>query len=401
MTIDKTKDGKQKDDAYFRGGMALALSSARDVVKADGVGLIVYAEGTTAGWEAMLGAIIDSHWTVTSSWPIDTEMENRTQAHGAASLQSSIHIVCRTRVTEGVDQVNEVGDWRDVLLELPKRIHEWIPRLADEGVVGADAIFACLGPALEIFSRYSHVEKANGDAVMLREYLEQVWAAVAKEALAQVFKGADATGFEPDARLTAMWLWTLNAPSAIGNAEEGEEEDGDEDEAADTKKPKLAGFKLEYDAARKIAQGLGAALENLTHLVEVKGDEARLLPVAERTRHLFGKEQEETARPVRKKASAQLNMFAELTEADDTETAWQEKTVTRLGETTLDRVHQAMILFAAGRGEALKRFVVDDGVGRDGKFWRLAQALSALYPTGTDERRWVEGLMARKKQFGF
>jgi len=94
-------------------------------------------------------------------------------------------------------------------------------------------------------------------------------------------------------------------------------------------------------------------------------------------------------------------MFAELTEADDTETAWQEKTVTRLGETTLDRVHQAMILFAAGRGEALKRFVVDDGVGRDGKFWRLAQALSALYPTGTDERRWVEGLMARKKQFGF
>jgi adenine-specific DNA methylase len=398
---EKTKDGKQKDDAYFRGGMALALSSARDVVKADGVGLIVYAEGTTAGWEAMLGAIIDSHWTVTSSWPIDTEMENRTQAHGAASLQSSIHIVCRPRVTEGVDQVNEVGDWRDVLLELPKRIHEWMPRLADEGVVGADAIFACLGPALEIFSRYSHVEKANGDAVMLREYLEQVWAAVAKEALAQVFKGADATGFEPDARLTAMWLWTLNAPSAIGNAEEGEEEDGDEDEAADTKKPKLAGFKLEYDAARKIAQGLGAALENLTHLVEVKGDEARLLPVAERTRHLFGKEQEEAARPIRKKASAQLNMFAELTESEDTETAWQEKTVTRMGDTALDRVHQAMILFAAGRGEALKRFVVDDGVGRDGKFWRLAQALSALYPTGTDERRWVEGLMARKKQFGF
>ena len=72
-----------------------------------------------------------------------------------------------------------------------------------------------------------------------------------------------------------------------------------------------------------------------------------------------------------------------------------------MGETTLDRVHQAMILFAAGRGDALKRFVVDDGVGRDGKFWRLAQALSALYPVGTEERRWVEGVMARKKQFGF
>jgi len=316
-------------------------------------------------------------------------------------LASSVHLVCRPRhKSHGSSRPEEIGDWRDVLQELPRRIHEWMPRLADEGVVGADAIFACLGPALEIFSRYSRVEKANGDAVTLREYLEHVWAAVAREALAQVFKGADATGFEPDARLTAMWLWTLNAPTANGNPEDNGEEDAD-DEEPETKKPKAGGFRLEYDAARKIAQGLGAALETLTHLVEVKGDEARLLPVAERTRHLFGKEQEEAARPVRKKASAQLNMFAELTEGEDAEMAWQEKTVTRIGETTLDRIHQAMILFAAGRGEALKRFMVDDGVGRAGKFWRLAQALSALYPTGTDERRWVEGLMARKKQFGF
>ena len=48
-------------------------------------------------------------------------------------------------------------------------------------------------------------------AVTLAEYLEQVWAAVAKEALAMVFKGADASGFEEDARLTAMWLWTLSS----------------------------------------------------------------------------------------------------------------------------------------------------------------------------------------------
>ena len=32
-----------------------------------------------------------------------------------------------------------------------------MPRLAAEGVVGADAIFACLGPALEIFSRYDYL----------------------------------------------------------------------------------------------------------------------------------------------------------------------------------------------------------------------------------------------------
>jgi hypothetical protein len=44
-----------------------------------------------------------------------------------------------------------------------------------------------------------------------------------------------------------------------------------------------------------------------------------------------------------------------------------------------DRVHQSMILFAAGRSEALKRFLVVDGTGNDTRFWTLAQALSALY----------------------
>jgi putative DNA methylase len=67
----------------------------------------------------------------------------------------------------------------------------------------------------------------------------------------------------------------------------------------------------------------------------------------------------------------------------------------------LDRVHQSMILFSAGRGEALTRFLVEEGVGQDERFWRLAQALSALYPSGTDEKRWVDGVLARKKGLGF
>jgi len=38
---------------------------------------------------------------------------------------------------------------------------------------------------------------------------------------------------------------------------------------------------------------------------------------------------------------------------------------------------------------------------RDQRFWTLAQALSALYPAGTDEKRWVDGVLARKKGLGF
>ena len=43
------------------------------------------------------------------------------------------------------------------------------------------------------------------------EYLEKVWEAVAREALTVIFHDVDTSGFEEDARLTAMWLWTLSA----------------------------------------------------------------------------------------------------------------------------------------------------------------------------------------------
>ena len=49
---------------------------------------------------------------------------------------------------------------------------------------------------------------------------------------------------------------------------------------------------------------------------------------------------------------------------------------------------------------ALKRFLVDDGIGKEARFWKLAQSLSALYPPGTDEKRSVDGVLARKKGLG-
>lgn len=393
---------KHKDKEFFERKMREAAERARDYLKPNGIGVVVFAHKSTSGWEAMLQALVDAGWIITASWPIDTEMASRLRAKNSAALASSIHLVCRPReYQDGILRTHDIGDWRDVLSELPRRIHEWMPRLAEEGVVGADAIFACLGPALEVFSRYSRVEKASGEVVTLREYLEQVWAAVAKEALAQVFKDADTAGFEPDARLTAMWLWTLNAGAINGDESPADEEEADDEEETKGKSAKAkGGFVLEYDAARKIAQGLGAHLEDLDHVVEVSGESARLLPVSERTQYLFGKEQADAPTGGRKKKAAQMDLFGELTKAGTDDTAWSEKTVKKIGETTLDRVHQAMILFAAGRGEALKRFLVEDGAGRDQRFWRLAQALSALYPSATSEKRWVDGVLARKKGLG-
>ena len=108
-------------------------------------------------------AVVEAGWIVTGSWPVDTEMPTKLAGLGQARLMSSVHLVCRPRENlDGSVRTDDIGDWRDVLDELPRRIHDWMPRLAAEGVVGADAIFACLGPALEIFSRYSRVESPTG-----------------------------------------------------------------------------------------------------------------------------------------------------------------------------------------------------------------------------------------------
>jgi hypothetical protein len=219
-----------------------------------------------------------------------------------------------------------------------------------------------------------------------------------------IFRDADAAGLEPDARLTAMWLWTLNTASPEGEGGDSEEdsEEASDDEEEGSKPAKVAGFVLEFDAARKIAHGLGIHLERIPSVVEVKGDKARLLPVAERTKYLFGKDAAEPA-PAKKpkKRDTQLSLFAALQEADAAEAVEKpELKAPQPGSTVLDRVHQSMILFAAGRGEALKRFLAEEGAGRDARFWKLAQSLSALYPAGIDEKRWVDGVLARKKSLG-
>jgi len=394
-----------KNARFYEERMQQALAEGRRILEPFGIGVIVFAHTSTMGWERMLQAVVDAGWVITGSWPIDTEMATRVIAQGKSVLASSVHIVVRPREKcDGNLRTDEVGDWRDILAELPRRIHDWMPPLAEEGVVGADAIFSCLGPALEIFSRYSHVEKASGEQVTLKEYLEQVWAAVAKEALNMIFEGADATGFEEDARLTAMWLWTLstgNNGNGKSKSSKDDDEIDDEDESEKVKKA-IGGYALEYDAARKIAQGLGAHLEKLSTVVEVKGDTARLLPVSERTRYLFGKDETQSPSPKRKKKEPQLKLgFMKEIEEIETKDGWGTKSSPRAGSTVLDRLHQSMILFAAGRSEALKRFLVEEGAGNDQRFWRLAQALSALYPKSSDEKRWVDGVLARKKGLGF
>ncbi|MEM3485849.1 MAG: hypothetical protein QXI12_09535, partial [Candidatus Methanomethyliaceae archaeon] len=348
-------------------------------------------------------ALVQAGWTVTASWPIETERGARMRAKNSAVLASSVFLVCRPR-PEGAG----VGEWRDVLAEMNHKVAAWLPRLEREGIHGADAIFACIGPALEVYSRYERVETASGESIPLggtesrgtsrRSYLSYVWEAVAREALKMIFPEADPAGFEEDARVTALWLWTLRTRTSLPTKEaeedkERESENGDEETQKEEKKRR---WTLPYDDARLLIQALGANetwLKRPGGIIEVKGNTARLLPVAERRRYLLGRQMKTKA--VRREKPKTLFDEEEINEDVEIEAITFEP-----GKTLLDRLHQAMILFADGRSTLLRTFLVEMGYGKDPRFWRLADALSRLYPRASQEKRWVDGVIARKRALG-
>ncbi|MGE3343563.1 MAG: DUF1156 domain-containing protein [Vicinamibacterales bacterium] len=411
----KVVGDRPKDRAWFEETMARAFAEGRRVLDSDGVGSVVFAHKTTEGWEALLSGMIRGRWTITGSWPIATEMATRLRARDSAALATSVHLICRPRPDDA-----GVGDWGGVLRELPKRVADWMDRLQDEGVRGADLVFACIGPALEIFSRYTKVETADGREVKLDEYLAKVWEVVGRSALAQVLGTAEASArngaagaIEEDARLTALFLWTLQATDAddIDAASTDEEDDDtvDDDDEDATPSKKAKGFTLVFDVVRRFAQPLGIELPKWEgRVIDTKKGVVRLLPVSERAAQLFGVEGagavanrlEQT--PALGSDALQGLLFPEA-EAPPKVRGGRgrgrrvpdvpdEKLAASREATTLDRVHAAMLLQSSGRTNALRALLrAEQDRGPD--FLRLANALSALYPKGSEEKRLVDAML--------
>ncbi|MCY3932060.1 MAG: hypothetical protein OXH70_10090 [Acidobacteria bacterium] len=406
---DETKevDGRPKDRAWFEETMARAFAEGRRLLRQDGVGALVFAHKTTEGWEALLSGMIRGGWTVTASWPLATEMGSRLRARDSAALATSIHLVCRPRPEDA-----PVGDWAEVLRKLPVRVGDWMERLQGEGIRGADLVFACIGPALEIFSRYSRVEMADGSEVGLPAYLEKVWEVVGRTALENVLGAAEAKArnglagaLEEDARLTALFLWTLQTTSAADDGE-GTKKGGSPPETDQQPSGVGAkGYSLAFDVARRFAQPLGIDLPKWEkRIVETKKGVVRLLPVSERAKRLFGEGgSAAVAKALEQPGGAQRDLFAgtavqasELaatrggfrSSADDPDAG----AAPEEGATTLDRVHTAMLLQAGGLTHALRNLVAAERE-RSPDFERLANALSALYPRGSEEKRLLDAML--------
>ena len=399
---DETKqdEGRPKDREWFEETMARAFAEGRRVLHDDGVGSVVFAHKTTEGWEALLSGMIRGGWTITGSWPIATEMATRLRARDSAALATSVHLICRPRPEDA-----PIGDWADVLRELPRRVADWMERLQGEGIRGADLVFACVGPALEIFSRYRAVETAEGREVGLPEYLEKVWEVVGRTALENVLGTAEAKArnggmgaLEEDARLTALFLWTLQSTEAAG--ENGKANTEDEETVV---RGAARGFNLPFDVVRRFAQPMGIDLDRWTgRIIGQEKGVVRLLPVNERASDLFGKEGARAAAgwiESNPHAGIQQTLFPEFDAAPKPMRPLRGKTILdgdaelqALDATALDRVHATMLLQASGHANALRALIAAEQ-DRGPDFLRLANALSALYPRGSQEKRLLDAML--------
>ena len=400
-------EGKPKDAAFFDKVMGQAFAEAKRILLGDGIGAVVFAHKTTEGWEALLSGIIWSGLTITASWPIATEMGHRLRARDSAALATSVHLVCRPRPDDA-----PVGDWADVLRELPTRVGDWMERLQGEGVRGADLVFACIGPALEIYSRYRQVETAEGRQVGLPEYLERVWEVVGRTALENVLGTAEAKArngmagaLEEDARLTALFLWTLQSTGADAVSEDGGVAADDDDEEDEAPRDKPKGYSLVFDVARRFAQPLGIELPKWEgRIIETHKGAVRLMDVTERGKQLFGEDGADTAAEWMERdprVTVQQVLFPEMETAPRKKRARSRGGKVLIAEdaemqapdaTTLDRVHAAMLLQASGRSQALRNLLKAEQE-RGSDFLRLANALSALYPPVSEEKRLLDAML--------
>jgi len=171
-------------------------------------GNIIKAIAST-GWETMLEGLIRAGFTITGTWPMRTEMLNRSTGLGTNALASSIVMVCRPRLVEA-----QVASRRQFLNALRAELPTALKNLQRGSVAPVDLAQASIGPGMAIYSRYSKVVESDGTPLRVRTALQLINRAL-DEALAEQEGEYDA-----ETRWAVAWFeeYAMN-PGEYGRAE--------------------------------------------------------------------------------------------------------------------------------------------------------------------------------------
>jgi adenine-specific DNA methylase len=149
---------------------------------------IMFAHQSTEAWTTLCNAVLDARMNITGSWPVDTEMANRSLGLAGAALESSVTVACRPSQRQGY------SEYREVKKAIEKTVAKEVNELYRLGFRGADLLTACFGQAVSEFGKYEKVEKADGSEVTVAELLEMARES-AFNALLKGFDGDEYTKF--------------------------------------------------------------------------------------------------------------------------------------------------------------------------------------------------------------
>lgn len=121
----------------------------------------------STGWETMLSAIIRAGFSITGTWPMRTELANRTIASGTNALASSIVLVCRKR-SETAGSCTR----REFINALHREMRPALEKLQSANIAPVDLAQSAIGPGIGVFSRYKSVLESDGKPMSVRAALQ-------------------------------------------------------------------------------------------------------------------------------------------------------------------------------------------------------------------------------------
>jgi adenine-specific DNA methylase len=179
---------RARSKAIYEDGMYRSFEACHAALEPHGRFVVVFAHKYPDAWEALVSAIIRAGFVVDGSWPIQTEMGNRTRALSSSALSSSVWLVCKKRPESA-----RPGWDNRVLEEMRQNIHARLRDYWDAGIRGPDFVWAATGPALEAYSKHPVIKKANepGKLMEVADFLRHVRRLVVDFVVGRVLTGGD------------------------------------------------------------------------------------------------------------------------------------------------------------------------------------------------------------------
>ena len=162
--------------AFFEDGMLQTCKQINMYAQDDVPVTIYYAykqsetnddQTASSGWETMLSAIIQAGFSITGTWPMNTERSGRTIGVGTNALASSIVLVCRKRPAEA-----PMCTRRDFINTLKRELKPALQKLQASNIAPVDLAQSAIGPGMGVYSRYSKVLEADGTPMSVRSALQ-------------------------------------------------------------------------------------------------------------------------------------------------------------------------------------------------------------------------------------